>query len=120
MVRALSNDFRKRVVAAVEAGDSRREVSVRFGVSCSSVNKWVSRYRQTGSFTPLKIGGYRPLVLADERDFICLCLEECPHISLYSLRQRLEDERGIKVSHVTVWHMLKREKMSFKKNTLRC
>jgi len=82
-------------------------------VSYSSVNKWVTRYRQTGSLTPLQIGGYRHPVLANERDFIGLCLEECPDISLDGLRKRLEGARGLKVSHVTVWHMLKHEKISF-------
>jgi len=43
----------------------------------------------------------------DEWDFICSCLEECSHISLDRLRQRLEEERGLKVSHVTVWHIKK-------------
>jgi len=118
MARALSDDLRKRVVASVEGGECRRSVSVRFGVSCSSVNKWVSRYRQTGSVSPSRIGGYCRPVLLDEWDFICSCLEECSHITLDRLRQRLEEERGIKVSHVTVWHMLRRGKMSFKKNTL--
>jgi len=107
--------LRERVVTAVEGGEYRRAVSVCFGVSYSSVNKLVSRYRQTGSVKPLQIGGYRHLVLANEHDFIGLCLKECLDISLDSLRKRLEGARGLKVSHVTVWHMLKREKMSFKK-----
>jgi len=53
--------------------------------------------------------------LLDGWDFICSCLEECSHISLNRLRQRLEEERGLKVWHVTVWHMLRRVKMSLKK-----
>jgi len=118
MAGALSDDLRERVVSSVEHGENRRSVSIRFGVSYSSVNKWVSRYRRTGSVSPSKIGGYCRPVLLDEWDFICSCLEDCPHMTLDGLRHRLEEERGIKVSHVTVWHMLRRGKMSFKKNTL--
>jgi len=47
MARALSDDLRERVVAAVEAGDSRREVCVRFGVSYSSANN--NGYQGIGS-----------------------------------------------------------------------
>jgi len=85
MVRALSNGLRKRVVFAVEGeGVSRREASIRFGVSYPTVNKWVSRYKQTSSFAPLKIGGYRLSPLLSERDFICSSLEECSHMGLDS------------------------------------
>jgi len=97
----------------VESGEACRAVSIRFGVSYSSVNKWVSRYRQTGSVNPSKIGGYCRPILLDEREFIRSCLEESPHMTLNELRQCLKQERGVKVSHVTVWHMLKGEKMSF-------
>ncbi|MGE0751520.1 MAG: IS630 family transposase, partial [Variibacter sp.] len=37
MARPLSNDLRKRVVAAVVAGGSCRTVAARFGVAVSSV-----------------------------------------------------------------------------------
>jgi transposase-like protein len=37
MTRPLSNDLRKRVVAAVAKGESCRSVALRFGVAVSSV-----------------------------------------------------------------------------------
>jgi transposase len=43
MVRPLSNDLRKRVVAAVSKGESCRAVALRFGVSVSSAVKWSQR-----------------------------------------------------------------------------
>ncbi|TCU36258.1 hypothetical protein EV129_108350, partial [Rhizobium azibense] len=36
MTRPFSNDLRKRVVDAIEAGESCRSVAVRFGVAVSS------------------------------------------------------------------------------------
>ena len=45
MTRALSNDLRERVVAAVGVCESCRSVAARFGVSVSSVVKWSQRYR---------------------------------------------------------------------------
>jgi transposase len=47
MVKPLSNDLRKRVVAAVTKGGSSRAVASRFGVAVSSVVKWSQRYRAT-------------------------------------------------------------------------
>lgn len=40
MSKALSLDLRVRVVAAVEAGASHREVGERFGLSAASVSRW--------------------------------------------------------------------------------
>ena len=56
MVRPLSNDLRKRAVAAVAKGESCRSVALRFGVAVSSVVKWSQRYRATGSVAPGKMG----------------------------------------------------------------
>jgi len=52
MVKPLSNDLRRRVVAAVAKGESSRAVASRFGVAVSSVVKWSQRYRATGSVRP--------------------------------------------------------------------
>ena len=70
MVRPLSNDLRKRVVAAVSKGESCRAVALRFGVSVSSAVKWSQRYRSTGSVAPGKMGGHRKPVLDPHRAFI--------------------------------------------------
>jgi transposase len=59
MTRPYSNDLRERVVSAVEAGETCRAVSARFGVSVSTVVKWSQRYRRTGSVVPGQMGGHR-------------------------------------------------------------
>ena len=69
MVRALSNDLRERVVAAVGAGGSCRSVAARFGVAVSSVVKWAQRQRATGSVAPGRMGGHRKRVLEPHRAF---------------------------------------------------
>ena len=49
MVRPLSNDLRKRVVAAVSKGESCRSAALRFGVAVSSVAALPSdEFGQTG------------------------------------------------------------------------
>jgi transposase len=118
MARPLSNDLRKRVVAAVLGGESCRSVASRFGVAVSSVVKWSQRYRATGSVAPGKMGGHRRPLLVPHRAFIMKRLSQTPHLTLHALKDELST-RGIKVSHNAVWLFLRREGLRFKKNSVR-
>ena len=117
-MRPLSNDLRERVVAAVGGGESCRSVSARFGVATSTVVKWSQRYRATGSVAPGKVGGHRKAVLEAHRAFIRKRIDQTSHLTLHKLKDELA-ARGIVVSHNTVWTFLRREGLSFKKNTVR-
>ena len=118
MVRPLSNDLRKRVVAAVAKGESCRSVALRFGVAVSSVVKWSQRHRATGSVAPSKMGGYRKPLLDPHRAFILERIRQAPHLTLHGLKDELA-ARGVKVSHNAVWLFLRREGLRFKKNIVR-
>ncbi len=118
MTRPYSNDLRERAVRAVLDGESCRQVAERLEIAVSSVVKWCQRYRRTGSVAPDKIGGHRPRLLESHRDFIVERINQEPHLTIYRLRDELR-ERGIQVSHNTVWKFLRREGLSFKKNSVR-
>lgn len=118
MTRAYSNDLRDRAVSAVIAGETTRAVATRFGVAVSSVVKWHQRYRATGSVAPDKIGGHRKYILAPHRDFIIDQITRTPHLTLHNLKDILA-RHGVRVSHNAVWHFLRREGLSFKKNSVR-
>jgi transposase len=118
MSRALSNDLRERVVAAVSGGESCRTVATRFGVPVSSVVKWSQRYRATGSVAPGKIGGHRRPMLEPHRAFIKERIRQTPHRTLHKLKDELA-ARGVEVSHNAVWTFLRREGLRFKKNAVR-
>jgi len=118
MARPLSNDLRKRVVAAVVAGGSCRTVAARFGVAVSSVVKWSQRYRATGSVAPAQMGGHRKPLLEPHRIFIKKRISQTPHLTLHGLKDELA-ARGVHVSHNAVWLFLRREGLRFKKNTVR-
>jgi len=118
MVRPLSNDLRERVVAAAVAGESCRSVAERFGVAVSSVVKWSQRQRATGSVAPRKMGGYRKPILDPHRTFIVERIAQTPHLTLHGLKDELA-ARGVKVSHNAVWTFIRREGLTFKKNTVR-
>lgn len=114
----LSTDLRGRVVAAIADGESCRSAAARFGVSVSSAVKWSQRYRATGSLTPDRMGGYRKSVLDRHRAFILERINQTSHLTLHKLKDELA-ARGVKVSHNAVWLFLRREGLSFKKNTVR-
>jgi transposase len=59
MAPPLSIDLRRRVVAAVEGGMSRREAAAHFRVGVSSAIRWVAQARETGEVAPKLQGGDR-------------------------------------------------------------
>ncbi len=70
MAAPLSQDLRRRLVQAVEAGSSAREAARRFAVSESAAIKLVRRVRETGSTAPARIGGYRKPLLAGHEELL--------------------------------------------------
>jgi len=118
MARAYSLDLRERVVGAVAAGQSCRQVASTFGVSVASVVKWSQRFRTAGSAAARPMGGNRPYALAGERDWLLARLVEKPDVTLRALVVELA-ERGIVVSYYAVWHFFQREGVSFKKKPAR-
>jgi putative transposase len=118
MVRPYSLDLRERLVAAVEAGESRRSAARRFGVSASVAVKWLQRVRRTGSVAPDQVGGYRRPALEGERGWILARIAEKPDLTLRALAAELT-ERGTTVSQYAVWSFFKREGLTFKKNSAR-
>jgi len=118
MTQAYSNDLRKRVVDAVLSGDSCRVIAKRFDVAVSSVVKWSQRYRATGSVSAGKMGGHRRPLLEAHRAFIIERIGQTSHLTLHGLKDELAS-RGVMVSHNTVWLFLRREGLSFKKNSVR-
>jgi transposase len=118
MAKPYSDDLRSRVAAAIADGASYRSIAERFGVAASTVAKWSKRVRETGSPAPAKFGGHRTCSLDAHRAFVLEQIEEVPHLTLHRLKDLLA-QRGIAVSHDTVWRFLRREGRSFKKNALR-
>jgi len=105
MTRPYSNDLRERVVRAHLDGEPIRSVAARFGVSVSSVPKWVARYRATGSVAPGRIGGHRPWLLEPHRESVHALAATTPHLTLDRLQEQLAHE-GIAACRDTIWRFL--------------
>jgi len=61
------------------------------------------------------MGGHRRPILEAERDWVMARIAEQPDVTTRALADELA-ERGIVVSHVSVWNLLRRAKQSHKKN----
>jgi transposase len=70
MPRPYSLDLRERVIARIEAGETRRAAAAHFEVSAPSAIRWAQLKRDTGGIAPKPAGGTRALSLAPHRDWL--------------------------------------------------
>ena len=120
MTKPLSNDIRERLVSAVEGGLSRRSAAERFGVAASTAIKWVDQWRRTGDVGPRPQGGdHRSHRIEAHGEEIMALVEEMPDITLGELVAHLDEAHGLSVAPSTVWRLLDRHGMTFKKNRAR-
>ena len=120
MTRALSLDIRDWVVLAVEGGLSRRSAAKRFGVAASTLIKWIDRWRRTGGVGPRPQGGDRrsQRIEAHSEEILAL-IDKKADITLGEIAGHLEEVHGLRVAQSTVWRLLDRHGMTFKKNRSR-
>ncbi len=116
MTRVLSLDIRERVVLAVEGGLSRRSAAKRFGVAASTAIKWIDRWRRTGDVGPRPQGGDRrsQRIEAHSEEILAL-IDKKADITLGEIAEHLEEVHGLRVAQSTVWRLLDRHGMTFKK-----
>ena len=120
MTKPLSIDLRERLISAVEGGMSRRSAAERFGVAASTAIKWVDQWRRTGDVGPRPQGGdKRSHRIEAHAGEILTLIEETPDITLGELAVHLDETHGLKVASSTVWRLLDRHGMTFKKNRAR-
>jgi transposase len=115
MATALSNDLRRRVLAAVDGGLSCRRAAERFGVSASSAIRWNDRRRREGNFDCKALGGDRRSGRIEAHgELIVSLVDETPDITLGELQARL-GEQGIGAAISTLWRFFKRRGITRKK-----
>ena len=120
MVKPYSNDLRARVVGAVDEGASCRAAAARFGVAVSTAITWVQRWRRTGSVRPQPQGGdHRSRRIEAHAAEILALVGETPDITLAEIADHLHKRHGLVVAPSTVWRLLDRHGLSFKKNRAR-
>lgn len=115
MAAPYSPDLRHRVMDAVRSGMTYEEVTRRFRVSNSTILRWARRLREKGDYAALPMGGKKPFVLADERNWLLEQFAAKPDLTLREVLAELRG-RGIEVSYFAVWHIVRDAELRFKKS----
>jgi transposase len=101
-MNAYSKDLRLKVLAAIDRGIPRNEVAELFGVSLSTIKRWLKRRRLTGEVEIYKIPG-RPSVKGKAlRQWLPRHLEANPDLTLAEHCEAFFDESGVEVSEATM------------------
>jgi transposase len=102
-------DLRKRVVTKAQAGkQTQASIAATFGVSLSTVEKWLRRKREAGKITPLPPPHGPQRVLQDHAPLIRAHVKQQPDITLAELCARLSSGVGMAVSPSTMCRELQR------------
>ena len=98
-MKPYSQDLRARVIAAVEAGQhSYPEIATTFAVSESTLDKWVKRWRDTGSVAALPFAGGRQRVLQEYATLIRTEVQQQPDVTLAELCERVAAQTEVTAS----------------------
>jgi transposase len=103
-MNAYSKDLRLRVLDAVERGMAREEASELFGVSLSTIKRWVKRRRQGEDLEPKRSTGRKRRILstAEEKRALWKQLQENDEATLQRHCELWESTRGVRVSLATM------------------
>jgi len=114
MVRPYSNDLRERVIADMRGGQSAREVADTYQIAPSTAVRWFQRWRALGVVTPARQGHRQVSAVEPHLDWMLRRLAEQNDLTTRDLAHELI-ERGVTISHVQVWKLLRRAGWSHKK-----
>jgi transposase len=115
-MKPYSLDLRERVVSAVDHKEgSLRQIANRFRIGLSTLTRWLSRRRQTGSLAPKPhAGGQPPVVDATQAEELRELVRQQPDATLDELNQRL----GLGCHRMAIFRALRRLRISRKKKVL--
>jgi transposase len=60
MTRPISEDLRRRVIEYIKTGKAYRSAAKKYDISYSSVHRWYTRYKETGSYQAIPYPGKKP------------------------------------------------------------
>jgi len=118
-MKPYSKDLRLRILAAVDRGMSRKEVSETFGVSEPTVRRYLRLHRQTGGVDPKPPSGPPARKGAALEPTLPAQVSRNPDLTLEEHRELFEDEHGLAVSVSSVSRAFGRLELPLKKSPSR-
>lgn len=107
-MKAYSEDLRRKVVEAVHRGMGKSEAARSFGISLSSVKRYVATARQGNSLSPRKHPGPHPKLDERARRLLEADVETRPAVTLRERCRFVEGVAGVSVSESTLSRLLRR------------
>jgi transposase len=108
-MKAYSEDLRRKVLEALEErGMGNSQAARTFGMSLSSVKRYVAKARRGDSLSPRKHPGPRPKLDERARRLLEADVEQRPAASLRERGRFLERVAGVRVSESTLSRLLRR------------
>ena len=102
LMNAYSKDLRLKALAAIDRGVPRREAQDLFGISRSTIKRWLKRRNLTGDVEAQQIPG-RPSVKGEAlREWLPSHLQSNPDLTLKEHCEAFFDETGVDVSEATM------------------
>ena len=114
-MNSYSEDLREKIVAAVGGGSSKSQTARTFGVSLSSVKRYVNKAKRGESLTPKKSPGSLPKLDEKATKLLEDDLQERPFASLQDRCEYIEIITGLSVSRSTLCRAIARIGSSRKK-----
>jgi transposase len=113
-MNAYSKDLRLRVLNGLDRGLSRKEVSELFGLSLSTIKRYVRRRRQGEDLEPKPSTGRKRRILSttEEKHALWKQLQENDEATLQRHCQLWEERQGVRVSIATMSRAI-REKLGW-------
>lgn len=117
MGKPYSTDLRRRLLRAIENGLSATAAGHRFDIPASTAIRWASIWRKERRDAALAMGGDRRSdALEAHADAILSWIDEKPGLTLDTMVERLA-ATGVECSDRAVARLLKRHRVTFKKNS---
>lgn len=118
MAAPISVDLRERVIRAWQRKEGTwEELAERFEVGLASVNRWIGRFRQTGTVEPdPHAGGHQHLIPEEHLPLLRELVKERPDQTLPDLVEAYARRTKVYVSDATMGRGLRRAGISRKKS----
>ncbi len=114
-MKAYSQDLRLRVLAACDRGMPRQQVAETFGVSVSTIKRYVKLREETGDVRPTPIPGPPAHKRAALEEGLPAQVALNPDLTLAEHCELFEEERGVGVSTATMSRALQSLGLPLKK-----
>jgi transposase len=118
-MKPYSKDLRLKILAAVDRGMPRREVSWIFGVSEPTIRRYLRLHRETGGVDPRPVPGPPARKGRALEAALPGQVSRNPDLTLEEHRELFYDERGLAVSTATVSRAFGRLGLPLKKSPSR-